>query len=212
MSISEEDSAISQNSSIEEKKFLIETDKNRKMNLFLRIYNNEEFSISIYTKKEYPSRKFEFRCNLKEIQKNRFFKIFVDFDEIMREIEDKIKNSTFIEEENDVINMEIPVGLVVIKNINLSIKLVEKTIQEINDELKNKIQELTNKIQEQKEEIKNLKNQMKELNNHNNNLKIQINEKDEVINKLREEKEQIENAKISNKNKIKIKLQIQKEN
>ena len=198
MSISEEDSVISQNSSIEEKKFLIETDKNRKMNLFLRIYNNEEFSISIYTKNEYPSRKFEFRCNLKEIQKNRFFKIFVDFDEIMREIEDKIKNSTFIEE-NDVINMDIPVGLVVIKNINLSIKLVEKTIQEINDEL-------TNKIQEQKEEIKNLKNQMKELNNHNNNLKIQINEKDEIINKLREEKEQIENAKISNKNKIKIKL------
>ena len=205
MSTSEEDSVISQNSSIEEKKFLIETDKNRKMNLFLRIYNNEEFSISIYTKKEYPSRKFEFRCNLKEIQKNRFFKIFVDFDEIMREIEDKIKNSIFFEE-NDVINMEIPVGLVVIKNINLSIKLVEKTIQEINDELKNKIQELTNIIQEQKEEIKNLKNQMKELNNHNNNLKIQINEKDEVINKLREEKEQIENAKISNKNKIKIKL------
>jgi len=205
MSTSEEDSVISQNSSIEEKKFLIETDKNRKMNLFLRIYNNEEFSISIYTKNEYPSRKFEFRCNLKEIQKNRFFKIFVDFDEIMREIEDKIKNSTFIEE-NDVINMDIPVGLVVIKNINLSIKLVEKTIQEINDEL-------TNKIQEQKEEIKNLKNQMKELNNNittiNNekiNLNIQINEKDEIINKLREEKEQIENAKISNKNKIKIKL------
>ena len=211
MSTSEEDSVISQNSLIEEKKFLIETDKNRKMNLFLRIYNNEEFSISIYTKKEYPSRKFEFRCNLKEIQKNRFFKIFVDFDEIMREIEDKIKNSTFIEE-NDVINMDIPVGLVVIKNINLSIKLVEKTIQEINDEL-------TNKIQEQKEEIKNLKNQIKELNNnlntiknHKNNLDIQINEKDEIINKLREEKEQIENAKISNKNKIKIKLQIQKEN
>ena len=205
MSTSEEDSVISQNSSIEEKKFLIETDKNRKMNLFLRIYNNEEFSISIYTKNEYPSRKFEFRCNLKEIQKNRFFKIFVDFDEIMREIEDKIKNSTFIEE-NDVINMDIPVGLVVIKNINLSIKLVEKTIQEINDEL-------TNKIQEQKEEIKNLKNQIKELNNNLNtinnekiNLNIQINEKDEIINKLREEKEQIENAKISNKNKIKIKL------
>ena len=208
----EEDSASSHNSLIEEKSFIIETDKKNKMDLYLRIYNNEEFAISIYTKNEYPTRKFKLKCDLEEIQKNRFFKIFINIDEIMKELEDKIKKSTFIEE-NDLINIEIPIGLIIIENINLNIKLVEKTTKEINEELKNK-------IQEQEEEIKNLKNQMNELNNNiniikNNNINLnnQINEKDEIIKKLREEiaqlkrtNDQIKNEKTSNKNKLKVKL------
>ena len=202
----EEDSASSHNSLIEEEKsFIIETDKKNKMDLYLRIYNNEEFAISIYTKNEYPTRKFELKCDLEEIQKNRFFRIFVNIDEIMKELEDKIKKSTFIEE-NDLINIEIPIGLIIIENINLNIKLVEKTTKEINEELKNK-------ILEQEEEIKNLKNQINQLNNNNINLNNQLNEKDEIINKLREEiaqlknnNERIQNEKISNKNKLKIKL------
>ena len=202
----EEDSALSHNSLIEEEKsFIIETDKKNKMDLYLRIYNNEEFAISIYTKNEYPTRKFELKCDLEEIQKNRFFRIFVNIDEIMKELEDKIKKSTFIEE-NDLINIEIPIGLIIIENINLNIKLVEKTTKEINEELKNK-------ILEQEEEIKDLKNQINELNNHNINLNNQKKEKDEIIKKLREEiaqlkrtNEQIKNEKTSNKNKLKIKL------
>ena len=188
----EEDSASSHNSLIEEKSFIIETDKKNKMDLYLRIFNNEEFAISIYTKNEYPTRKFELKCDLEEIQKNRFFRIFINIDEIMKELEDKIKKSTFIEE-NDLINIEIPIGLIIIENINLNIKLVEKTTKEINEELKQK-------IQEQEEEIKNLKN-------NNNNLNNQINERDEIIKKLREEiaqlkktNEQIKNEKTSNKN------------
>ena len=175
------------------------------MDLYLRIYNNEEFAISIYTKNEYPTRKFELKCDLEEIQKNRFFRIFVNIDEIMKELEDKIKKSTFIEE-NDLINIEIPIGLIIIENINLNIKLVEKTTKEINEELKQK-------IQKQEKEIKNLKNQINQLNNNNINLNNQINEKDEIIKKLREEiaqlkknNEQIQNEKISNKNKLKVKL------
>ena len=201
----EEDSASSHNSLTEEKIFIIETDKKNKMDLYLRIFNNEEFAISIYTKNEYPTRKFELKCDLEEIQKNRFFRIFINIDEIMKELEDKIKKSTFIEE-NDLINIEIPIGLIIIENINLNIKLVEKTTKEINEELKQK-------IQEQEEEIKNLKNQINELNNNNINLNNQINEKDEIIKKLREEiaqlkknNEQIQNEKISNKNKLKVKL------
>ena len=189
----EEDSASSHNSLIEEEKsFTIETDKKNEMDLYLRIYNNEEFefAISIYTKNEYPKRKFELKCDLEEIQKNRFFRIFTKIEEIMRELEDKIKKSTFIEE-NDFINIEIPIGLIIIENINLNIKLVEKTTKEINEELKNK-------IQEQEEEIKNLKNQLNELNNNiniinnnNNNLNNKINEKDKIIQKLREEISQL---------------------
>ena len=198
----EEDSASSHNSLIEEKSFIIETDKKNKMDLYLRIYNNEEFAISIYTKNEYPTRKFELKCDLEEIQKNRFFRIFINIDEIMKELEDKIKKSTFIEE-NDLINIEIPIGLIIIENINLNIKLVEKTTKEINEELKQK-------IQEQEEEIKNLKN-------NNNNLNNQINEKDEIIKKLREEiaqltktNEQIKNEKASNKNKLKLNYRYRK--
>ena len=201
----EEDSASSHNSLIEEKSFIIETDKKNKMDLYLRIFNNEEFAISIYTKNEYPTRKFELKCDLEEIQKNRFFRIFVNIDEIMKELEDKIKKSTFIEE-NDLINIEIPIGLIIIENINLNIKLVEKTTKEINEELKQK-------IQKQEKEIKNLKNQINQLNNNNINLNNQLNEKDEIIKKLREEiaqlkktNDQIKNEKTSNKNKLKIKL------
>jgi predicted nucleic acid-binding Zn-ribbon protein len=201
----EEDSTSSHNSLIEEKSFIIETDKKNKMDLYLRIYNNEEFAISIYTRNEYPKRKFELKCDLEEIQKNRFFRIFINIDEIMKELEDKIKKSTFIEE-NDLINVEIPIGLIIIENINLNIKLVEKTTKEINEELKQK-------IQKQEKEIKNLKNQINQLNNNNINLNNQLNEKDEIIKKLREEitqlkktNEQIKNEKASNKNKLKIKL------
>ncbi len=42
------------------------------MDLFLRIYNNDEFAISIYTKN--LSRKFKLKCNLDEIQKIDFLK------------------------------------------------------------------------------------------------------------------------------------------
>ena len=201
----EEDSASSHNSSTDEKRFTIETDKKNKMDLYLRIYNNEEFAISIYTKNEYPKRKFELKCDLEEIQKNRFFRIFSDINEIMEELEAKIIKSTFFEE-NGFINVEIPIGLIVIKYINLNIELVEKTTQEINEELKQK-------IQEQEEEKKNLKNQINQLNNNNINLNNQKIESDEIIKKLREEiaqlkktNELIKNEKTSNKNKLKIKL------
>ena len=169
---SEEDSVSSANILSDEKPFMIETDKKNKMELFLRIYNNEEFVITIYSKNEYPSRKFELRCNLEEIQKNRFFRIFLNIEEIMRELEKKIERSTFIEE-NDLINIDIPIGLVIIENINLNIKLKEKTLQEIKEELNNKINEQTEEINNLKNQINELTNNKNRLTNDNNNLKIQ---------------------------------------
>ena len=202
---SEEDSVSSANILSDEKPFMIETDKKNKMELFLRIYNNEEFVITIYSKNEYPSKKYELRCNLEEIQKNRFFRIFLNIEEIMRELEKKIERSTFIEE-NDLINIDIPIGLVIIENINLNIKLKEKTLQEIKEELNNKINEQTEEINNLKNQINELTNNKNRLTNDNNNLKIQIKEKDEIIKKLREEinklkqkNEQKENEKKSNK-------------
>ena len=44
---------------ISETKFKIKTDKGNEMDLYLRIYGNDKFPNSIYSKNEYPSRKFE---------------------------------------------------------------------------------------------------------------------------------------------------------
>ena len=91
------------NNIIEEKKYKIITDKNNEMELYLRNINNEELSITFYTINKILSKKYELKCNLKEFQKNRFFKIFINIKEIMRELENKIEKSIFIEENNLII-------------------------------------------------------------------------------------------------------------
>ena len=187
---SEEDSVSSGTILTEEKKFIIKTDKNNEMDLFLRIYNDDEFAISIYTKKEYPTKKYELKFDLEEIQKNRFFRIFIKIDEIMKELEHKIKKSTFIEE-NDLITIEIPIGLIVIDSINFNIQLVEKTCQEINEDLKIKIQKQIEEINDLKNKIKDLNNMINTINNDKKNLNNQINEKEENNQKLREENNQL---------------------
>ena len=97
---------------IEEKKFKIRTNKNNEMELFLRNYNNEELSITLFNNNEEEIRKYELKCNLEEFQKNRFFKIFINIEEIMKELENKILNSLFIEDTNCII-IEIKIGLTI---------------------------------------------------------------------------------------------------
>jgi len=181
--MSEEDSASSSVHIIDEKEFDILTDKENKMKLFLRIYNNDEFGISIYNNNKYPSTKYELKCNLEQIQKNRFFKIFLGVDEIIEELKTKIKNSIFIEEDNNI-HMEITIGLTVINQIELEIKQIEKTKEEINEELTKKINEQNEQIENLKKEIEQLKNKNNELDNNinkltnsNNNLKDDIKQK-----------------------------------
>ena len=195
---SEEDSVSSSISLTEEKKFIIKTDKNNEMDLFLRIYNDDEFAISIYTKNEFPTKKYELKFDLEEIQKNRFFRIFINVDEIMKELEHKIKKSSFVEE-NDLVTIEIPIGLIIIDSINLNIQLVEKTCQEINEDLKTKIQEQIDEINELKNKIKDLNNIIKEKEENNQKLR-------EENNQLKIDKQQIQKEKISNKNNLIFKL------
>ena len=122
MSSFEDDNNSSFDSLSKEKKYIIETDKKNEMDLFLRIYNYDVFAISIYSKNENPARIYELKFTLKEVQKNRFFRIFLNVEEIMEELDDKIKKSSFFED-NDSIYIEIPIGLIVIKNLNLTIGL-----------------------------------------------------------------------------------------
>ena len=88
---------------IEEKKFKIKTNNNKEMELSLINYNNEELSINLINNNEIVIKKYELKCNLEEFQKNRFFKIFVNIEEIMKELENKINNSIFIEDTNCII-------------------------------------------------------------------------------------------------------------
>ena len=53
----------------EERKFKIKTNKNNEMELYLRNYNNEELSITLFNNNEFPIKKYEFKCNLEEFQK-----------------------------------------------------------------------------------------------------------------------------------------------
>ena len=96
---------------IEEKKYKISTNKNNEMDLFIRNYNNEELSITLFNSNKFTLKKYELKCNLEEFQKNRFFKIFINVEEIMKELENKInKKSIFIEDTNCII-IEIKIGL-----------------------------------------------------------------------------------------------------
>ena len=100
------------------------------MELIIKNYNNEELSITILNNKEYEIIKYELKCNLDEFQKNRFFKIFVNIQEIMKELDNKILNSIFIEDTNCII-IEIKIGLTIINEILLIIEEKEKNKDEI---------------------------------------------------------------------------------
>ena len=144
----------------EEKKFKIITNKNNEMELFLRNYNNEELSITLFDKNETLSKKYELKCNLEEFQKNRFFKIFININEIMKELENKILNSIFIEDSNCII-IEIKIGLTIINEILLVIEEIEKNKDDIIEELNKKIKFLENKLKLNKEEEKKNKRRSK---------------------------------------------------
>ena len=145
----------------DEKKYKIRTNKNNEMELHLRNINNEELSITLlYTVNKIQLKKYELKCNLEDFQKNRFFKIFINIEEIMKELDNKIEKSNFIEETNFII-MDIPIGLNVINEILLVIEEKEINKDETIDQL-----------------IKNKKGLEKII----NDLKNKLTEKDKIIN------------------------------
>ena len=120
------------------------------MDLILKNINNEELSITINKNK---SIKYELKCNLEEFQKNRFFKIFINVEEIMKELENKIEKSTFIEETNLII-IDIQIGLTIINEILLTVEEKEKDKDEIIKELEKQVDELKNELIEKNKIIK----------------------------------------------------------
>ena len=194
---------------IEEKKYNIITDKNNEMELYLRNYNNEKLSISFYSIKKInqkPLKKFELKDSLEKFKKNRFFKIFINIEEIIKELDTKIEKSTFIEETNEII-IYIPIGLTVINEIILEIKENEKNKDEIIEELMKKNEEKEKKIIElmkNKEEMDKKNNELmknkEEMDKKNNELTKEIENKNNELIKMIEKTEK----KHKNENKKKI--------
>ncbi len=153
---------------LKEMKYNITTEKNNKMDLYIRYYDNEEISISIYSINKIPSVKYELRSNLEEFQKNRFFKIFNNIDELILELDSKIEKTTILEETNLLV-LDIPIGLKIINDILLEIKIVEKTPTEKIEELI----EYNNKLNEENEK---LRNELKANIDNMNDLKLNINQ------------------------------------
>ena len=134
-----------------EKKYNIKTNKNNEMELYLRNYDNEYLSITLI--KQYPFKKYELKCNLEEFQKNRFFKIFFNIEEIKKELENKIDKSIFIEESNLII-MDIQIGLTIINEILLIIEEKEENKDETIEILEKNIKVLTDKLNETDKKLK----------------------------------------------------------
>ena len=172
---------MNENILLKEKKYNITTEKNNKMNLYIRYYDNEEISISIYSINKIPSVKYELRSNLEEFQKNRFFKIFNNIEELMLELDSKIEKTTILEETNLLI-LDIPIGLKIINDILLEIKIVEKTSEEkieelieFNNKLKMNIENLEKNIVVKDNKIEQILKQNNELTEENQNLKCRLN-------------------------------------
>ena len=177
---------------LKEKSYILISDKNNEYKLTLSVYSNDIFNITALTTKNFLSKKYSLSCTFNDLNKNRFFKIFINVEEIFRELENKIQKSSIIEETN-LIYLDIPIGLTVINDILLEIKEIEKSKDDIIEELKNKINtEINNKkinelilkelnenkilLKEEKQKNEDIKKIIDELKLQNNQLKTKVEE------------------------------------
>ena len=160
---------------IKEKNFILISDKKIECQIKFYINNNDLFCLTAFTTKIYPSKKYFISLTMNDLIKNRFFKMFVNIDEIFRELENKIEKSSIIED-TDLIYLDIPIGLTVINDVILEIKESKKTNEEIIQELKNELSNKNNLINEKNNKINELENKLNEKNNKINELENKLNE------------------------------------
>ncbi len=156
MELNEEEDNISK-----QKEFILISDKKNEYRVKLFIINNDLFCINLFTNNNNLSKKYSLSLTMDDLIKNRFFKIFIDLEEVFRELENKIDKSNIIEDTN-LIYLDIPIGLNVINDIVLEIKEAQKSQEEIIDELKNELNNKNNIIKEKDIIINELKNKLNE--------------------------------------------------
>ena len=150
---------------LKEKSYLLQTDKSNEYKLTFSVFNNNTIDITIISTKQIPSKKFVLKCTMDELLKNRFFKLFKNVEEVFIELETKIENSNILEENNSIF-LDIPIGLNVINDVILEIKQIEKSKEDIIEELK-----------KENTELKNNNNKLQnDLNQKTKELELKINE------------------------------------
>jgi hypothetical protein len=169
---------------LKEKKIILISDKNIEYNVKLFITNNDLFCINLSTTQNIPFKNYSLSLSMNELIKNRFFKIFINLDEIFRELENKIEKSIIIEDSN-LIYLDIPIGLKVINDIILEIKKTIRPNEEIIQELEIEINNKNNIINEKDIKIKEIENKIKEN-------EIKINKLQNKLNEIEKNKEELE--------------------
>ena len=165
---------------IKEKDFKLISDKNTEYKIKLFIDENNLFYITAKTTNNILLKKYSLSLSMDDLNKHRFFKIFLNTQEIFRELENKIENSTIIEEPK-ILYLDIPIGLTVINDITLEIKEIEKSKDDIIEELKKELNYKNDLIIQKDNKIKEIENELKEnkikLNNEIQTLKDKIENK-----------------------------------
>ena len=193
---------------LKEKDFILISDKKIEYKVKLFITNNDLLCINVFTNKIISSKKYSLSLTMNDLIKNRFFKIFINLDEIFRELENKIEKSIIIEDTN-LIYLDIPIGLNIINDIILEIKEIKKSKEEIIQELEVEINNKNILINEKDIKIKELENKNKEFEIKLNEIQNELNEK------IIEKKEELEINEIlinSYENVIEIELETNENN
>ena len=177
-----------ENKILKEKEFNLISDKNNEYRIKVFITNNELFCINLFTNNNVPSKKYSISLSMNDLIKNRFFKIFIDLDEVFRELENKIESSNIIEDTN-LLYLDIPIGLNIINDIILEIKESQISKDEI-------INELQNELNHKNILIKQIQLQNKELEKKLKENEIILNQKikklEDIINQYQEKEKEKE--------------------
>ncbi len=173
------------------------SDKKREYEILLYVIEKNLF-IEAKTKNEVPQKNFEKSFSINEIQKNKYFGMCENIDEIFEEIKGLIEGNedkiNLIEETNSLI---------------LGIPINTKKIKECLFQIDEKISDTKQKIDELYSYINTLLDKIKNLENKNQSLEKSLNEINEKLNpiynkfKENEEKEEKEEKEKEKKKKIK---------
>ena len=193
-----------ENNILKEKEFTLISDKNNEFKVKVFITSNDLFCINLFSNINNLSKKYSLSLSMKDLIKNRFFKMFINLDEVFIELDNKIERSNIIEDSN-LIYLDIPIGLNVINDVILEINESQKSKDEIIQELQNLLNIKNTLIEQKDNEINQLKNQ---LNQNNIKFTNEIQQLNNEIEKIKEES----NEKVNFENIIEIELEIKDNN
>ena len=197
---------------IEEKNYLINSE-NKKYNLYIKNYST---FIIIYCSYETENDKYEFEKKylLKELKNNKYLAICESIDEIFIQLKMEFdKNTATIKENNNELNIFIPINHIKIKNITFALPKKVKSEKEKYEDLKEEISFLKKENKSLKSSIEKLEKENKIINdklvNLEKNNKILF-EKFAKLENFHEEKKLEENEPVIN-NTIILKDKIEKQ-